>query len=84
MSTRPLCQLLVAEIQCSGPCNSLRQLHVIRDLLTLTLYPRGHGGLQKKKGHHPLVGRKVRLHNLSKALFTTAYSFKPRFLFVAG
>ena len=28
-------QLLVAESQCSGPCNSLRRLHVVRAPLTL-------------------------------------------------
>ena len=33
-----ICQLLVAESQCSGPCHSLRRLHVIRVHLTLTLY----------------------------------------------
>ena len=34
----------------------------------------GHGGLQKKikKGHHPLIGRKMRLYKLSKAIFNMA------------
>ena len=38
----------------------------------------------KKKGHRALVGRKMRLHRLSKTLFNTACTFKARLLCGAG
>ena len=65
----------MAEGQCSGSCNSLRQLHVIRDLLTFTLYRAWTWWSPKKKikkSHHSLIGRKMRLYKLSKAIFNMA------------
>ena len=44
----------MAEGQCSETCNSLCQFHVIRDLVTLTLYRLCTWWSPKKKSQHPV------------------------------